>query len=748
MQFAYVFPRLETISPYLFGDIDFDLRDPEVKRSVRELIFTDIDFAFQALLNLTDYVPEHKRWLEFERTYPQTLLLAPRGSLKCVSPDTVVATPQGPLFAVSLTSGQVYSYLKEHVSRIIASGITKTAELSVVSLPPPFDFFICCSPEHVFPVFNLASGKIEEISAKFLVPGLHCLLVRTQWDFPRCQTQSACEYNPQDPFLWQALDLEADDFQLFCREFYTHIKDPFRRNQLDSLRLFKGCVSQDAIADLKKQVLSRFKQIHVHTPSDVDELTWCLGLPSRFRTALDCTIESDFCFVPVKEVTPMYNPYPLMVDFETTSGFYTANGVVTHNSTVTTVLGSLLAALENPDVRIAIISFNSKLSTKCVQRIRSICERNPVIRYVFGDIINPREIRLWSSEALEFCRRTLLPEPTIWALSVGTDFTGLHFDVIHFDDLVTLAHRFSPAVRARTWDWFRMTALPAIEATGVAHVKGTRYHWDDLYGRLYTLFEKTGSWQIMRTPAADEELYSQGIIKSFWPSKWSDEDLLSIRNNIEEDAFLLQYQVLAGKIIDEDIRDLNERISQAMLDDDELEYCKDFVLAVDLAAASTSVRGPRKSSFAIVVVARHSKLNKVVVVDTFKRQRVPFEDQRRWVISKAQEYNVGWVVIEHFAYQSVFSEYVASHPDWVYPIRAFKDTESKDFKFDSLVMTIANGRLAFLRSKVDPLIQEIFSYPETTADLIDSTYNAIRSLPRHEPNIHFIGRGEFDDEEE
>ena len=734
--FTYMFPKLETISPFLFSDPDLDLRDPEVNSAVREMVFTDIDFAFKAILNLPDYIDVHKEWYRFERDNRRTLLLGPRGSYKCLSPDSIVATPDGFMYIANTYDRAVFSYFFNTTAHVEGIGSTSAYDKIVaIHLGDPLDFFIFCSPDHVFPVFDISTCSMHEVRARFLIPGIHYLLCVIPHNQSYIDTDPQVSYS--DAIVPDCLNLPPDSFDQFFRETYSKFESLYTRNQLSILRFMKGLVDPDRIADLKKETLAKMQAVY-KDPTDLDELRWLLGLPSNICTALDATREGPFVFAPISKTRKLNNPFPFLVDIQTSTGFFVGNGAITHNSTVTTVFGSLMAALRDPNLRIAIISFNSKLSTKCVSRIRSICERNPVIRYVFPDIINPREIKLWSTEALEFCRSTLLPEPTIWALSVGTDFTGLHFDIVHFDDLVTLQHRFSPAIRTRTWDWFRLTALPALESTGSAHVKGTRYHWDDLYGRLYSLFEKDSQWKVKRTPAADEDLYAQGIIESFWPEKFSNEELLHIKTEIGDDAFLLQYQVVAGKVVDQEMVDLHERISAVFLDEDEIEYCRDFVVAADLAAPRSKVKAYRKSSFAIVVLGRHSKLQKWVVVDTFKKLRVPFEDQRNWLIRKCQEFNPAWVVTEHFAYQSVFSEYIAAHPDWVWPIRTAPGADSKDFKFDAVVLSLTNQQLYLIRGRTDAFVQEIFSYPETSADLIDGVYNALRTVPRREPSIRTL----------
>lgn len=108
----------------------------------------------------------------------------------------------------------------------------------------------------------------------------------------------------------------------------------------------------------------------------------------------------------------------------------------------------------------------------------------------------------------------------------------------------------SRLMRDRTYDWFNDVAYTRMEPTGSIIVVMTRWHEDDLAGRLLKLGcevcreagerwacgEDCGAWDSLYLPALDE----QG--RALWPEKYSAEALRSIRRQIGEYSWASLYQ--------------------------------------------------------------------------------------------------------------------------------------------------------------------------------------------------------------
>jgi hypothetical protein len=754
------FPSIETISPYLFGREDFDLRQSDIREKVRDLTLTNVSFFFRTILDLNFYQPFHNQWFDFELDNPRTLLLGPRGSLKCVHPLTLVASENGAKYITELKHGdEITSIFHGIKSSINVVGRKVVSSFYKIHVGLPYDFWIYTSPEHKFFCFDLIRRTFEVVQASRINPSIHLVLLSRPHTFkpigyikPRdipqiIQTVSQCRSAP-----FEVVHADLESFRLFLDELakeYTNdqlrLELPWVYNTIQVLKFYHGIIKCDdqTVRQIIKRVLLS-KQVDLNR----DEIAFLVDDGTNFKP-IPLQVNEDFaCFAmieSIKSTTLRTQPFDFY-DCDVTNSHYIANGFVTHNSTVTTVGHVLRSALMNPDRRFAIISSTGKLASGYVKKIKRICESNPVIRYCFNDIIDPRKVTVWSNEALEFARRSIFPEPTVWALGEGTDFTGFHFEEAHFDDMVTVRHKKSATLRKHTWDWFRLTAMPAIERKGGrAHVKGTRYHWDDMYGKLIEIFETTQGWKMLRTPACDEDLLSKGVYKSFWPDQYPEDELKQIRTEYGEDVFWLQYMCSAGVVMTSEKMNYIDKIKEKFLPASEIDRCSDIVLGVDLAGRGSGAfaQSERKSSFSITALGRHEQTGKWVVLESIKIKRPTLNDQREWLQTMYLRYNPLVAAIERNAYQSVFLEYLeeGNVPLSVKPIKSF---EEKDARFEYLINMILSGSLYFIEDTCQPLLEEIFTYPENTSDCIDSTFFALR-VGFREPRIRFIMDGEEED---
>lgn len=109
---------------------------------------------------------------------------------------------------------------------------------------------------------------------------------------------------------------------------------------------------------------------------------------------------------------------------------------------------------------------------------------------------------------------------------VGGALTGKGANLLIVDDPIKNAQdASSETIRERNWEWWLSTASTRIEPEGAAIVIQTRWHMDDLTGRLLSEAEKEGGrqWRIVNMPA----IGSDGT--SLWPERWPLAELLKIK---------------------------------------------------------------------------------------------------------------------------------------------------------------------------------------------------------------------------
>ena len=111
------------------------------------------------------------------------------------------------------------------------------------------------------------------------------------------------------------------------------------------------------------------------------------------------------------------------------------------------------------------------------------------------------------------------------AAGVGTAITGRGADVLLIDDPFKDRKEADSEIQRKTvWDWYTSTAYTRLMPGGAVVVINTRWHDDDLSGRL--LFEQGeggDTWDVLSLPAIAEE-------KALWPEWYPMERLEQIRS--------------------------------------------------------------------------------------------------------------------------------------------------------------------------------------------------------------------------
>lgn len=112
------------------------------------------------------------------------------------------------------------------------------------------------------------------------------------------------------------------------------------------------------------------------------------------------------------------------------------------------------------------------------------------------------------------------------AAGVGTAITGRGADILLIDDpFKDRQEADSELQRQRVWDWYTSTAYTRLMPGGAIVVINTRWHDDDLSGRLLAEQEKGGDkWEVLSLPAIN----SSG--EALWPAWYPLDRLEQIKN--------------------------------------------------------------------------------------------------------------------------------------------------------------------------------------------------------------------------
>lgn len=127
-------------------------------------------------------------------------------------------------------------------------------------------------------------------------------------------------------------------------------------------------------------------------------------------------------------------------------------------------------------------------------------------------------------------------------VGAGGAITGKGADLLIIDDPVKNdAEANSKTYRDNLWEWFRATALTRLEPRGNVILVMTRWHEDDLCGRIS---ENLKTWKTIKFPAISEQndaIRSRAGI-SLWSERYSIQELKNIKLDMGEYWFSALYQ--------------------------------------------------------------------------------------------------------------------------------------------------------------------------------------------------------------
>ncbi len=439
---------------------------------------------------------------------------------------------------------------------------------------------------------------------------------------------------------------------------------------------------------------------------------------------------SPFFLQQIKSITPCKC---MMMDLTTSEGNYVVDGIIGHNSTILDRHYSIWRALRDPDIRIGIVSKSSLLSSSFVSQIKHVLESNTRIRTIWPELVQPDKAPKWNNNEVTLMRPTSSAEATFTALGVGTTLAGRHFDILIFDDVVDTDCQASPILRKRIWDWFRFVAMQTLSVAEYtqAHIIGTLYHVEDLYHQILQFeTENKGGWRSSIQPSINAD----GT--SFWEEAFPLVELQNIETTYGTDVFRLQYQndpdFGGSGLINWD--DMEHYYYEPSPDSDPEKL--DVVMGVDLASPGTEKQS-HHSSFATVVIGVNHEKRQTFVLDILKRKNLRMSDQRDIIIDRYQQYrNISTIQIEAYAVQSYFHEYL-SEVQTPLPVYKVQTGGSKESRHEYVLMLLQNGRLKLRKDFDRDLVEEIVNFPNTSADLIDALYMALKGVQR-EPKIRFL----------
>lgn len=180
----------------------------------------------------------------------------------------------------------------------------------------------------------------------------------------------------------------------------------------------------------------------------------------------------------------------------------------------------------NPNRQIIAASYNSDLASDFGRDVRNIVD-SPEYGCVFDTCLrsDSRAADRWNTDA----------GGAYVAAGVGSAITGRGAHILLIDDpLKDRAEADSEIIREKVWNWYTSTAYTRLMPGGAVILIQTRWHEDDLAGRL--LASNPDEWDVLELPAIDKNG------NALWPEWYDETSLERIRKTIGPRDWSALYQ--------------------------------------------------------------------------------------------------------------------------------------------------------------------------------------------------------------
>jgi hypothetical protein len=154
------------------------------------------------------------------------------------------------------------------------------------------------------------------------------------------------------------------------------------------------------------------------------------------------------------------------------------------------IMMALYALGNDPRLRIKIVSANDDIAKERLAVIRQYIESSAEYALLFPDVVamatstEAGKEKRWTKKAITLARGTLAKDASVQAIGATSSAQGGRADLLIFDDMNDLRNTIIyPRLREQVWKNYTFL-LSRLEANGRAVGVMTRWHADDLFGRI------------------------------------------------------------------------------------------------------------------------------------------------------------------------------------------------------------------------------------------------------------------------
>ena len=315
-------------------------------------------------------------------------------------------------------------------------------------------------------------------------------------------------------------------------------------------------------------------------------------------------------------------------------------------------------------------------------------------------------------------------------MGVGGSLTGKGADLIIVDDPIKNdAEANSSDARDRIYDWFNATLLTRLEPKSSLILVMTRWHEDDVAGRLL----KNDKWDRIVLPAIAEDNDALGRNKgeALWTERYNKAKLLDIKDNIGDYWFSGLYQQSPAPADGGIFRRNNFKYFEL---DGQIANSSDFTISLieihTFFACDLAISTSEKADYTVVLVFAIDQNKNILVLEIYREKIIPSK-HTDIIMELFQKYRPTLVGIETVQYQSSLFH---SLNDIGLPVVKLIPKKDKLTRALPLAAKLESGKLYFNRSIacLTDMENELLNFPNGKHDdIVDTLSYAVEMSSKY-----------------
>lgn len=313
---------------------------------------------------------------------------------------------------------------------------------------------------------------------------------------------------------------------------------------------------------------------------------------------------------------------------------------------------------------------------------------------------------------------------SISAVGVGGSLTGKGANLIIVDDPIKNdAEANSPEARDKIYEWFNATLLTRLEPNGVIILVMTRWHEDDLAGRLL----KQKKWDRIVLPAIAEknDLLGRKVGEALWEKRYPRASLLDIKDSIGSYWFSSLYQQSPAPAEGGIFKRSDFRYYEQL---DGIAKSKEFLIEMDeldlFFACDLAISTSEKADYTVIAVFASDKEKNLIVVEVVREKILPSKhiELVRELYEKYKPLQIGIETVQYQA--SLFY----SLSNMGLPVTKLVPKKDKVSRALPLAAKIEAGKVYFNKSIncLAEIENELLNFPNAKHDdIVDSLSYAV-----------------------